>query len=59
MALIYFTHQQGYKNETIKQADVVLLGFPLGFNMSAAVRKNDLEYYGTIAQASQYEFKII
>ena len=29
----------------IKQADVVLLGFPLMMNMSKAVRKADLEYY--------------
>ena len=35
-------------NSTIKQADVVLLGFPLGFNMSATVRRNDLLFYGEL-----------
>ena len=44
--LSFFLFGKGYINETIKQADVVLLGFPLGFNMSADVRRNDLTYYG-------------
>jgi len=35
----------GYKGQTIKQADVVLLGYPLGWPMSADVRKNDVVYY--------------
>lgn len=35
----------GYKGQTIKQADVVMLGFPLEMNMSRTIRKNDLEYY--------------
>lgn len=39
---------KGYVHETIKQADVVLLGFPLGFNMSAAVRQNDLLFYAPV-----------
>jgi len=29
----------------IKQADVVLLGFPLGLDMPTSVRRSDLEYY--------------
>ena len=29
----------------VKQADVILMGFPLMFNMSSDVRKNDLEIY--------------
>ncbi|XP_051778005.1 protein-glucosylgalactosylhydroxylysine glucosidase isoform X2 [Erpetoichthys calabaricus] len=33
------------KGETVKQADVVLLGFPLGYPMSEDVRRNDLEFY--------------
>eukprot|EP00048_Salpingoeca_helianthica_P015014 m.224641 g.224641 ORF g.224641 m.224641 type:complete len:696 (-) comp16518_c0_seq1:156-2243(-) len=39
---------KGYHNETIKQADVVLLGYPLGYNMSADVRRNDLLYYAKV-----------
>ncbi|EGC35268.1 hypothetical protein DICPUDRAFT_97948 [Dictyostelium purpureum] len=35
----------GYSGETIKQADVVLLGYPLMYNMSQQVRTNDLIYY--------------
>eukprot|EP01114_Cavostelium_apophysatum_P022690 TRINITY_DN8295_c0_g1_i1.p1 TRINITY_DN8295_c0_g1~~TRINITY_DN8295_c0_g1_i1.p1 ORF type:complete len:699 (+),score=116.92 TRINITY_DN8295_c0_g1_i1:246-2342(+) len=35
----------GYKGQTIKQADVVLLGFPLMYPMNSTVRYNDLVYY--------------
>ena len=35
----------GYDGATIKQADVVLLGFPLDMNMTHAVRRADLDYY--------------
>ena len=44
---------QGYGGGLIKQADIVLLGFPMGItgygfgNMSAASRANDLIYYGS------------
>ena len=41
----------GYNGETIKQADVILLGFPLDIDfghMSPAVRKADLDYYGSV-----------
>ena len=34
--------------EKIKQADVVLLGFPLMMNMSKQIRRNDLEYYAKV-----------
>jgi protein-glucosylgalactosylhydroxylysine glucosidase len=34
-----------YQGDTIKQADIVLLAFPLGMYMTDAVRKNDLDYY--------------
>ena len=34
-----------YEGGKIKQADAVLLGFPLMLNMSTAVRKADLDYY--------------
>lgn len=36
---------KGYGGKKIKQADVVLLGYPLGMKMPAEVRKNDLLYY--------------
>ena len=35
----------GYAGQTIKQADVVLLGFPLMWPMDDTVRRNDLVYY--------------
>ncbi|KYQ91148.1 acid trehalase-like protein 1 [Tieghemostelium lacteum] len=38
---------EGYQGETIKQADVILLGYPLMYNMSTEVRSNDLIYYQT------------
>ncbi len=34
-----------YKGETIKQADVNLLGYPLGIISDAKAQKRDLEYY--------------
>lgn len=34
-----------YNGSMIKQADVVLLGFPLQYPMSAAIRRSDLVYY--------------
>lgn len=36
---------EGYKDNVIKQADVVLLGFPLMWPMDAEIRKNDLLFY--------------
>ncbi|MFT7806964.1 acid trehalase-like protein 1 isoform X1 [Arapaima gigas] len=39
----------GYKKgDPVKQADVVLLGYPLGLPMSPQVRKNDLEVYAAV-----------
>lgn len=35
----------GYKGDTVKQADVILLGYPLAFAMPPQVRANDLVYY--------------
>eukprot|EP00929_Paragymnodinium_shiwhaense_P046237 TRINITY_DN23538_c0_g1_i4.p1 TRINITY_DN23538_c0_g1~~TRINITY_DN23538_c0_g1_i4.p1 ORF type:complete len:392 (-),score=63.17 TRINITY_DN23538_c0_g1_i4:378-1553(-) len=36
---------QGYNGDMIKQADVILLGFPLMMEMDPAVRRADLDYY--------------
>ena len=35
----------GYNGQVIKQADVVLLGFPLMYSMTSEMRRNDLVYY--------------
>ena len=34
-----------YNGSDIKQADVVLIGFPLMYSMKKEVRKNDLLFY--------------
>lgn len=39
----------GYSTEKIKQADVILLGFPLMYDMPKQIRYNDLEYYSTVS----------
>ncbi|ELT98821.1 hypothetical protein CAPTEDRAFT_226938 [Capitella teleta] len=47
--LKYHPEFDGYKpGSTIKQADVVLLGFPLMLNMSTEVRRNDLDMYSKV-----------
>lgn len=35
----------GLTGQLVKQADTVMLGYPLGFPMTPEVRKNDLEVY--------------
>uniref|UniRef100_A0A8C5H4G3 Protein-glucosylgalactosylhydroxylysine glucosidase n=1 Tax=Gouania willdenowi TaxID=441366 RepID=A0A8C5H4G3_GOUWI len=42
----YHPEYDGYiKGHPVKQADTVMLGYPLGLDMSAAVRRNDLQAY--------------
>uniref|UniRef100_H3DF79 Glycoside hydrolase family 65 central catalytic domain-containing protein n=1 Tax=Tetraodon nigroviridis TaxID=99883 RepID=H3DF79_TETNG len=42
----YHPEYDGYlKGHPVKQADTVMLGYPLGFQMPLEVRKNDLEVY--------------
>jgi trehalose/maltose hydrolase-like predicted phosphorylase len=36
---------QGYRGNIIKQADVVLLHYPLGLSMPAELHRSDLDYY--------------
>jgi trehalose/maltose hydrolase-like predicted phosphorylase len=36
---------KNYPGDTVKQADVVLLHYPLGMEMDETVRRSDLEYY--------------
>ncbi|XP_018618768.1 protein-glucosylgalactosylhydroxylysine glucosidase isoform X2 [Scleropages formosus] len=45
----YHPEFDGYKKgQPVKQADVVLLGYPLGLPMTPQVRKNDLEVYAAV-----------
>ncbi|XP_069660528.1 protein-glucosylgalactosylhydroxylysine glucosidase isoform X2 [Haliaeetus albicilla] len=47
----YHPEYDGYSpGEPVKQADVVLLGFPLMYPMSSEVRRNDLEMYEPITE---------
>ena len=41
----YHPEYEGYNGFEVKQADVILLGFPLMINMSLDVRRNDLSFY--------------
>jgi len=38
----------GYINQTVKQADTVLLAYPFGLSMPANVRQNDLAFYEAV-----------
>ena len=38
----------GYAGQTIKQADVTLLQYPLGDSMPASLAQNDLDYYSNV-----------
>uniref|UniRef100_A0A8B9GM55 Protein-glucosylgalactosylhydroxylysine glucosidase n=1 Tax=Astyanax mexicanus TaxID=7994 RepID=A0A8B9GM55_ASTMX len=47
--LKYHPEFDGYrKGSPVKQADAVLIGFPLGVSMSPEVRRNDLEWYAAV-----------
>ncbi|XP_050670497.1 protein-glucosylgalactosylhydroxylysine glucosidase isoform X1 [Leptidea sinapis] len=51
--LDYHPQFSGYKRgDTIKQADVVLMGYPLQYPMNASTRANDLSYYERVTRAS-------
>ena len=41
----YHPEYEGYRGTEVKQADVILLGFPLMVNMSFDVRRSDLSFY--------------
>ena len=41
---------EGYDNGQIKQADVVLIGFPLMWKMNDSIRKNDLLFYENLTR---------
>lgn len=50
--LNYHPEFDGYvPGETIKQADVVLLGFPIMYVTDPVVRRNDLEIYENVTRA--------
>jgi len=40
-----YTEHEGYNGQKIKQADVVMLTYPLDFSMSKSMAINDLNYY--------------
>nr|XP_012964498.2 protein-glucosylgalactosylhydroxylysine glucosidase isoform X2 [Anas platyrhynchos] len=49
----YHPEYDGYSpDEPVKQADVVLLGFPLMHSMSPEVRRNDLEMYEPVTDVN-------
>ncbi|XP_032530188.2 protein-glucosylgalactosylhydroxylysine glucosidase [Danaus plexippus] len=49
----YHPQFQGYqRGDTIKQADAVLLGFPLMYPMNISTRANDLSYYESVTRGS-------
>eukprot|EP00041_Stephanoeca_diplocostata_P022033 m.522676 g.522676 ORF g.522676 m.522676 type:complete len:859 (+) comp21968_c0_seq3:119-2695(+) len=49
----YHPEFQGYTRGTkIKQADTILLGYPLLYNMSTSVRQSDLDYYATVTDVN-------
>jgi len=43
-----YLEYDGYTDDEIKQADVILLGFPLMYNMSYQIRENDLNFYSGV-----------
>lgn len=49
----YHPEFQGYTRGTkIKQADTILLGYPLLYPMPPQVRRNDLDYYATVTDTN-------
>ncbi|KAG6457335.1 hypothetical protein O3G_MSEX010241 [Manduca sexta] len=51
-ALDYHPQFEGYpRGEEIKQADAVLLGFPLQYKMNVSTRANDLSYYESVTRS--------
>lgn len=44
---LHFQHEgfEHDKNNTVKQADTIMLTYPLNWNMSRDIMRNDLEYY--------------
>ncbi|XP_047987690.1 protein-glucosylgalactosylhydroxylysine glucosidase [Leguminivora glycinivorella] len=49
----YHPQYEGYRRgQTIKQADAVLLGFPLQYPMNRRTRANDLSYYESVTRES-------
>lgn len=52
---MYFVDFFLFAGEEVKQADVILLGFPLMMSMPEDVRKNDLQIYENVID-SEYFF---
>lgn len=45
---MYFVNYYLFAGEEVKQADVILLGFPLMMAMPGDVRRNDLRIYENV-----------
>lgn len=43
-------------NQTVKQADVILLGYPLDMEMSRQIRENDLDLYRQVQSVRRLHF---
>lgn len=45
----FYIHMYTLSDEPVKQADVVLMGFPLMINMDESTRRNDLRIYEAVS----------
>lgn len=49
----YHPQYEGYQYPTeIKQADAILIGYPLLYEMNTATRKNDLNFYENVTRTT-------
>lgn len=53
---MYFVVYFFISGEEVKQADVILLGFPLMMSMPEDVRKNDLRIYENVIDSEYFFF---
>lgn len=53
---MYFVDYFLFAGEEVKQADVILLGFPLMMSMPEDVRKNDLRIYENVIDSEYFFF---
>lgn len=45
----FYIHMYTLSDEPVKQADVVLMGFPLMINMDESTRRNDFRIYEAVS----------
>lgn len=53
---MYFVDYFLFAGQEVKQADVILLGFPLMMSMPEDVRKNDLRIYENVIYVIDSEY---